>query len=212
MAGMSRLQAVNELCESIGEWSIGALDSTGTWPTKTYGGSIYGQAERTLDRVCSEVMTRGTVDNVLRNQSVVPATGTGPYEYTFAGALANVLDVQGWGADEGRSFSVTGSKLFDVNKGTTFFTTNAAISLHIFINKDFTDLSPKVQQEVVKEAKLAFQRYWGEDKGKDIQISQERDIARAAKGNALAAPSTNPYKLEGMGPFGPALAQQPRQN
>ncbi len=211
MAGMSRIEACNEMLETVGEWPFSVLDSSGTWPNKVYTSSVLSVAERTLDRVCREVLTRGTVDNVLRNQSVIPATGSGPYEYTFAGAVANVLDVQGWGADEGRSFSVTGAKLFDVNKGTTFFTTNTAISLHIFINKDFTDLSPKVQQEVVKEAKLAFQRYWGEDKGKDIQISQERDIARAAKGSALAAPSTNPYKLEGMGPFGPALAQQPRQ-
>lgn len=206
---MTRIEAANELVESIGEWPYAALDSTGTWPTKTYGGSIIGQAERTLDRVAREVLTRGTIDNTLRNQSVTPATGAGPYEYTFAGSYANALKVQGWGPDEARTFSISAGKLFDANNGTTLFTTNTAIKLHIIINKDFTDLSSEIQQEIVKEAKLAFQRYWGESNSKDIQISQELDKARAGKSSSMVKPGDPINKLDGIGPFGPALTAQP---
>lgn len=209
--GMSRLQAVNEICRSVSEWRASALDSTGSWPTKVYGSSIQGEAEHILDRICQEVLTRGTIDNTLRYQTVTPTGGGSSFEYTFASPFANALRVVGCGADEHRTFSIVGTKLFDVNRGTTVFTTATPLNLHIIIDRDFDDLSPEVKIEVVKEAKLHFQRYWGEEHAKDIQISQERDIARAAKGEPLVTPKSPPInKLDAIGPFGPALAAQPR--
>lgn len=209
--GMGRLQAVNEILRTTGDWRFGALDSTGSWPTKAYGTSQAGEAEHILDRITEEVLTRGTIDNTLRFQTVTPATGSGPYEYTFAGAYVNALRVIGCGADEHRTFSIRGAKLFDVNRGTTFFTVNTPINLHIIINLDFDDLSPEVKIEIVKEAKLHYQRYWGEQPAKDIQISQERDVARAAKGDELAIPKMPPINKLGGVTIGPALAPGPRQ-
>lgn len=208
MGNMTRLQAINEMLETINEWPWSFLDSTGTWPTKAYGGSIAGQAERTLDRVCREVLTRGEVDNTQYGTSVVP-TGVGPYEYTFA---SNVLRVRGAGVDIRKSFGIRGGKLLDTDRGTTQFATNAAIYLDVITDYDFTDLSFELQNQIVKEAKQQFQRWQGEDPKKDIQIAQEADIARAANsGNAPAGlKPINP--LKGIGPFGAALQAQPKAN
>lgn len=205
MAALTTLQAVNELLESIGEWPTPALASTGSWPTKAFSASIYGQAEATLDRVRREVLTPGLPDNTEPCATLTVAAGN----ITLA---SNVLRVQAAGRDQHRTFGIRAGKLLDINKGTVTLT-DTTVQADVITDYDFDDLSPELKVLVVKEAKLQFQRYWGEDKAKDIQITQEAAKANAsrASGNpSMKAPSSY---YRGFEQFGPALAaQQPRQN
>ena len=56
---MTRLEAVNEVLAALGEPPATAVDSTGTWPSLTFGTTLAGQAERFLERASKNIQSRG---------------------------------------------------------------------------------------------------------------------------------------------------------
>ena len=56
---MTRLEAVNEVLAALGEPPATALDSSGTWPSLTFGTTLAGQAERFLERASKNIQSRG---------------------------------------------------------------------------------------------------------------------------------------------------------
>lgn len=58
-ANLTMLQAVNRVLQQSNIPRVAALDSTGTWPTKTYGGSDEADAEECIDRATDTLCTKG---------------------------------------------------------------------------------------------------------------------------------------------------------
>ena len=85
---MTRLDAINEMLSARGESPVTALDSTGSWPSKTYGSSDQGLAERILDRHSRRLQADGTVfnrldDYVIELPTVKIAASGGAGTFTF---------------------------------------------------------------------------------------------------------------------------------
>jgi len=59
MSVMTRLQGVNHVLQRCASYSTAALDSSGTWPNKTYNRSDAGDAESCLDIACDEAVASG---------------------------------------------------------------------------------------------------------------------------------------------------------
>ena len=163
---MTKLDAVNEMLESIGEPPVTALDTGGT--------SDQGDAERILDRETDSVLLLGWACNTIRDQAFSPSGGK--IALTL-GSLAVLRFTPA--AGQYGSFAQRGAYLYDTLNNTDTFT--ASVRLDVILRLDFEDLSDALAKLIVKAASVKYQRY---KKRGTIDDSMNREELIAARGAA----------------------------
>lgn len=198
---MNKLGAVNAILRTIGNWRASALDSSGSWPSKIYGPNEAGEAEMILDQTTEKILERGWPDNTEKGKSLTPAGS--PLKIA---SPSNCIALRGTGKHSHRTFKLRGGFVLDCDVGSVEFATADPIVVDVITNYEFSDLSVDLQAYVLEEAKREFQRSWGGDVQKDGEISQDRDINKAAVRTFVAKGEAPLNKLDDTGPWGPANA------
>lgn len=164
--GISKLQAVNLILETNQIKRVSALDSTGSWPSKTYGASDAGHAEWILDVVAERRMIAGTLNNVIRKSYVLAANGAITLD-------ANTLKIKPIGLIEKEHYTIRDDKVYDAWNGTT----TLAAGTYTFeqtMAVDFESLEPALKHAIVDEAKLYYQRRTRGDQLQDLFNENDR--------------------------------------
>lgn len=194
--GLSKLAAVNRIAQlcNLNE-RVTALDSTGTWPSKTYGASDAGQIEQDLDEVKAQVLARGYQCNTRRNQKYTRAT---------QGAITlpdNTLKIIPTGPSELRNHTIFDNKVYDLEPtpptdqlapGDYFY--------HIVVDIDFDSLEPTVKQLVVAEASRIIQRRRRGDPRIDMYLADEVAAAELAVSRSKQTSHTYPINPQPVMP------------
>jgi len=182
MASMTKLEAVNEIVETIGEHPA-ASEPSGT------GTSIYDRARNFLDRENTFVQAWGWPENTLVAQAktAVVSSLTPSNFYIVLGST--VLQAKAAGADAHRSLvlrtdSVDGNdsaastpKLFDANEGTFNFASAVTVFVDLVEELAFETCSPLLQQAIVDQAKVKFQRRYQGSPGAEAGLVQEAAVS-----------------------------------
>lgn len=113
----SKLDAVNECLETIGQQPFGALTSSGSWPSKTYTSDICSQVERILDRTTIEVLKDGFNFNTVGPVVVTPASGKIQISTNAVFNDLYVIRVIPEGQNKKSPMEVVGDYLFNPVKG-----------------------------------------------------------------------------------------------
>tara|TARA_Y100001973_G_C5165088_1_gene315653 strand:- start:539 stop:1186 length:648 start_codon:yes stop_codon:yes gene_type:complete len=185
MASMSNLEAINEIVETIGEHPAAAGSSiTGT------GTSIYDRAKNFLDRENTFVQAWGWPENTLVAQAKTAVASTGAGSSAFYIVLpTTVLQAKSSGPDGHRSLvlrtdSVDGDddpaatpKLFDANEGTFDFASAVTVFVDLVEQLDFEKCSPLLQQAIVDQAKVKFQRRYQNSAAAEAGLVQEAMVS-----------------------------------
>lgn len=164
---VSKLEAVNEVLEAIGEWPAAALDSSGTYPSATYGASLAGRAEQFLDRESRRVQSEGWAENTTPAYTFT-ADSSGIVDLTASGVTnglncLRVLSVAAAGPDGHRTLMLRGdsgtAKIYDNNKNTFAVTTNAgSVVCDVVVELAFDDISPRLKDVIIGNTKVHLQR------------------------------------------------------
>mgnify|MGYP000573713527 CR=1 FL=1 len=164
--GISKLQAVNLILETNQIKRVSALDSTGSWPSKTYGASDAGHAEWILDVTAERRMIAGTLNNVIRKSYVLAANGAITLD-------ANTMKIKPIGLIEKEHYTIRDDKVYDAWNGTT----TLAAGTYTFeqtMAVDFESLEPALKHAIVDEAKLYYQRRTRGDQLQDLFNENDR--------------------------------------
>jgi len=165
--GLSKLEAVNAMLESIGQARFSALDSSGSWPTKTYTASIVSTAEYILDRASRMVQGRGWKFNTVKCKSY---TIGAPGAVTFG---TNVLAATPAGPNQFRNWAIRGDAAYDLEGDTATFAAGTyyfdIVTLH-----DFELCPPDCKDLILNEAMQILQRRYKGDPESDRMIAEER--------------------------------------
>lgn len=175
-SGLQKLEAVNEMLECKNEARAAALDSSGSWPTLTYGNSSAGLAEYMLDRVSRRMQSYGWPDNTNYGQRYTPSGSP------FKVALANtVLWLRGAGRDAYRNLTIRGvsgtSYIWDVDRRTNEYADATVIEVDEIVWLDFDNLQPRTKDVVAAAAAVIFQRRTRGSPEHDAYLGEERLIA-----------------------------------
>jgi len=167
--GLSKLEAVNAMLESVGQARFSALDSSGSWPTKTYTASIQSTAEYILDRASRMVQGRGWKFNTKKCKSYTIGAGV----LTFG---TNVLAATPAGPNQFRNWAILGDGAYDLESDTATFAAGTyffdIVTLH-----DFELCPPDVKDLILNEAMQILQRRYKGDGDSDKMIAEERSKA-----------------------------------
>jgi hypothetical protein len=199
MAFHTRLQLVNKMLRACGHLPVSALDSTGSWPSKTYGTSDAGQAELYLD-----MSTRDTLAREWRQTSRVfvqtisgsPATITAP---------TNAIFLRPLGRDENRNWYLqNGSGLiYNAEDSTTTFAVGT-YQFAVVEDEDVANLrDPNLQTLCMANALIEFQGVTSRDTRVDAAYQQVRNVSElSAKRTPMKSPAPENR---------PLVSQQPTQ-
>ena len=116
--GLSIVEAINEILESVGEFPIGGGTDGNTEPSHSSIGdkiSIARRAEDFLKRETRRIQALGWPETTTRIKAYTASTAGGS---TIA-LGATVLAVKGCGPDAHRNFGIINQNLYDGNAGTT---------------------------------------------------------------------------------------------
>lgn len=198
--GFTRLDAVNSVLTSINELPHPGLDSSGSWPSKTYGAGIAARAEEILERVSRSVQARGYKFNSIKCKKYTAAGS--PLKVTFA---ANVLRADPAGPIQFRNMALRGDVAYDLENDTS---TLAAGDYYfdIVTYHDFDEIPPDLKDLIVKEASQEMQRRYRGSAEQDAFITQELNKAEIGAERPKVPPSVGPLNQAPM-VTGPALGQ-----
>jgi len=160
--GLTKLEAVNEILEVLGERPHPALDSGGA--------SMAAQGERVLDRETRRILTQGFPSNTDYNIELTPA-GSG----NLITAPANTLWLRGSHRRHRNRFVLRGDAVYDTFEGSTDMGSADPIEFDVVRNLDFEDCPPDLKDLIVADAKVIMQRRIRGDAQLDSQLLQERD-------------------------------------
>jgi len=180
-SGMTFVDAINELVETIGEFPMAGTTkpSAQSTPDTT---SIYFQAERFMDRESQRFQSQGWPENTSLAK-----------KFTSSGSKVDlpntVLRVRAAGPDHYRNLVIRDDagtqRLYDSDRETFQFyeinsnghTSEATIFLDVVDELDFEDLPPLLQDVIVAGAKMKFQRRMQGNSTIDQQLVQEYTLA-----------------------------------
>lgn len=171
MAAYSRakLAAVNEVLEAISEDRIAALDSTGSWPTLTYGSTAAGAAEFILDRAIEFELLRGWRFNTALAKKYVVTT-----VLTFGSSVIRVVPV---GPSARKVIDLRSGAGYDLELDSATLTAGDYFFDVVTIH-EFSTIPLDIQNLIVKRAKRDFHR---ERKGNPIKDALLLDEYRQAE-------------------------------
>jgi hypothetical protein len=197
MSNYSRLDGVNLMLAEIFVPRITTLESTGSWPSKTYTASPPGDAEYYIDLYARQVCQEGLDSRCSRNKSF--NTGGGTIDLG-----SRVVKVVGKGAIENRQLDVRPSSgsvlLFDNEAGSTTFAAGT-YTVDVWEEAPFEELNGSEQAKVLAYALPKFAALFGGM----VRDNQEEKI-RAEVMNAPITPRTSSRRNRPM-----MMPQQPQQ-
>jgi hypothetical protein len=194
----SRIDGVNLLLAEILIPRVSALDSSGSWPSKTYCSSPEGQAEYYLDLFTRQVCNEGLDTRCDRNQSFNTGGGT-----IHLGG--RVVKVAGKAGIENRQLSVRpiggNMHLYDNEAGSDTFAAGTYV-VDVWREAPFEELSGSEQALVLAFAVDRFVRIMAPD----IARQRDNDRIRAEMMNMPVTPRTAARARRE-----PMIPQQPQQ-
>lgn len=195
-AGLSSLEAVNEMLESVSEGAASALDSTGAFPTKSFGSSIVGQAESVLTRTSRRIQAMGWPENTDLFTTVTPALESGEYRVQLA---ATDLWIRASGSSGYRNLTMRGysttTYLYDMDRRSRDFLSTATVMIDKVIWLDFDLLQPRTKDLIVAAAATILQRRRRGSPDHDAFLKEEQMIADLVASRIdlrLSLPPINP--------------------
>lgn len=153
----SKLDAVNECLEAIGQQPYAALTSSGTWPSKTYSSDIASQVERILDRTTIEVLKDGFNFNTIGPIVVTPASGKIQISTNtaFTDISAYVIRVIPEGQNKKCPMEVVGDYLFNPVKGlgnsSSAWIDFSTYCMTLIVGYEFQNCSADAQVLIMRE-------------------------------------------------------------
>lgn len=164
------LEAVNELLEAIGEPPATVLDTGGT--------SIEAEAETILNREKRRVLgqgpaTLGAWHSTLLKETKFSLDGVAP------GATPTFKDYIAvrWASRPYLRVTVRDGVLYDMENDASL--TTGTVTLDVATNPSFSDLTPRMQDLVIAEAAVAFQRAKKRGREDDAVLRDKLQKARA---------------------------------
>lgn len=155
---MTKLQAVNEMLESLGVAPVTALDTNGT--------TEEAEAETILDRYTDRVLSMGWSCNTADEREFAVSGGeidmSGVYSFTMG--------------KYGDDYAIKDGKLYDPVNDTSTFTANVSLR-HVVFSLTFTQIPDHVARLIVAEAVMAFVRYKKQDIAEDRRYAAMREEA-----------------------------------
>lgn len=149
--GLAKLEAVNLILETNQIKRVSALDSAGSWPSKTYGASDAGHAEFTLDMISRRVQARGLGCNTVRSKKFTLG-GSGPITLG-----ANTLAIVPAGPTQFKNHGIRNDAVYDL-EGDTATLAAGDYFYDVITALDFESLDPLSKEMIVDETKLYYQR------------------------------------------------------
>jgi len=193
----SRLQAVNEIARACGEERFSALDSSGSWPSKSYGTSFAGEAEFILDMTTTAILSRGWECNTVFAKKYTLGS-SGPL--TFA---SNVLYARTAGPTQRRNYVFRNGAGYDLEGDTATFAAGDYF-FDILTDHDFSTLPTDIQVLIIREAKAEAQGKIKGDPNRQALIAEEVAKAEVSAARPIGL-NSRPMNTQ------PLVAQQPRQ-
>lgn len=164
--GLSKLEAVNLILETNQIKRVSALDSSGSWPSKSYGVSDAGHAEWILDVIGRRRMIAGTANNVIRKSYTLGAPGAITLD-------ANTMKIKPIGLIEKEHHTIRDDKVYDSWNGTTTLAAGT-YTYEQTMAVDFESLEPAFKEAIVDEAKQYYQRRTRGDQLQDAFNENDR--------------------------------------
>ena len=180
-SGMTFVDAINELVETIGEFPMAGSTkpSAQSTPDTT---SIYYQAERFLSRESQRFQSQGWPENTTLSKKFTATDSK-------IGIANTVLRVRAAGPDRHRNLVIRDDsgtqRLYDADRESFRFyevddyghTSDGSVFLDVVDELDFEDLPPLLQDVVVAGSKMKFQRRMQGNSTIDQQLVQEYVLA-----------------------------------
>lgn len=166
---LAKLRAVNRMLRAINALPVTALDSTGTFPSATYGMSQAARAEEILDDTMVTVLSRGWEENTARGVTLSESGNAIAVPVT-------TLRIIPAGKDQHRSLGIVASTstLYDLNADTATFATGSTVCVDRIFWKAFADCTPALQDAITNEACEVFQRRYRGNPEQDAWLGIER--------------------------------------
>ena len=199
MSVMTRLEGVNWILMRCANYTTAALDSSGTWPTKTYNRSDAGDAEAVLDMACDEEIAGG-----------LPSCKRYNVEFNLAAAGtinlgATAVQVQGVGklARQDIRLIPSGGTMIATADGNSTFQPGL-YTFDVWDRRSFENLPRNEQMRVLATATRRYQQL------KMPDSVDERGIAYdAAVASAITPPSVpNAPAYPGSPTIAPPMPQR----
>jgi hypothetical protein len=187
--GLSIIEAINEILESVGEFPIGGGSGGNVPPSDASIGdeiSIARRAEDFLKRETRRIQALGWPETTTRIKAYTASTSGGS---TIA-LGATVLAVKGCGPDAHRNFGIINQNLYDGNAGTTTILPtdqdgDASAKVYLTITEqvsaswpqNFEMNSPRLKDLIVSHTKMIFQRRILGSTAADPGLQQEYMLA-----------------------------------
>ena len=205
---MSIIEGINEIVETIGEFPM--ANTASSTPSGT-GTSIYDRARQYLDRESKFVQSWGWPENTIIGKSYT-ASGAGAITITNP---TKVLNVRAGGGSSHRNlvmrYNSSTLQLYDGNAGTFTFKANEVVyvdeveALAAAVNSGgaadsawgFELATPQLQQAIVDQAKLKFQRRYQGSMEVEAGLMQEAAMSDI-RTNRLAPDIQQPYNVQPM--------------
>lgn len=176
--GLTRIEAVNRILRAWGMARISTLDSSGSWPSLTYGTSDAGEAESILDEVTAEVLTERWDHAMVDLHKTYTADGSGFVDLDEGNE--NVLKVRGSGDYQAHALSIRSGRLYDNVNNTANFGNGATVTLDVIQNIAFENLDPALKSLAVNRAVEYARNYKMPDELRAAIMA--RDVSRAEEG------------------------------
>lgn len=185
MAFHTKLVLVNKMLRACGHLPVSALDSTGSWPSKTYGTSDAGQAELYLDTA-----TRNTLAREWRQTGrVVVSTIGSPGTIT---APTNAIFVRPIGRDERRNWYLQNGTalIYNAEDSTTTFPAGT-YQFAVVEDEEVNNIrDPNLQHLCMADALIEFQAVTSRDTRVDAAYQQVRTVNELSSRRSVDVPPT----------------------
>jgi hypothetical protein len=186
MAFHTKLQLVNKMLRACGHLPVSALDSSGSWPSKTYGTSDAGQAENYLD-----MATRDTLAREWRQTSRVFAVTVSGAPNTIT-APTNAIFARPIGRDERRNWYLqNGTALIYNAEGSTTTFPDGTYQFAVVEDEEVNNIrDPNLQSLCMNNALIEFQSVTSRDTRVDAAYQQVRAVNElSAKRSPMSPPA-----------------------
>ena len=218
---MDLIEGINELVETIGEFPM----STGGSDPSITGTGIYSQARQFIRRETKRVLSQGWPENTSESKRLTLG-GDGTLTTSAPTQAFPGLYVRGSGPDAHRNLVIrydgTDNAIYDMDQSTFDLRdggggssrTDVFVDLVTALDTEtndwgFTSCTPQLQDVIVSQAKVKFQRRLQGNLDMDTALLQEfqMDDAKSDRNNPLVENSLNVAPLLRAAPRNPQQGQ-----
>lgn len=192
-AGVTKLEAVNDILHSTGRGTVGALD--------TGNASDAADAERILDRMTQVELTRGWPCNTISGKVYTAVdVGGGVYNIDLNSDSPLRVECTGPGPYKGL-VSLNGSLARYLATGSTDFESAVSLTLTVYQTLAWANLAPDLKEVILERAKAQFRLYYAPDDAIEARLQANADraelMADRLRGEAYMTQNSSPIILGG---------------